>query len=133
MILTIVYTLLHLESDRHRNYRLNSIEKPKETEVPSQCPGETFFSTLLHCVRFFNFLYFLYSSAIKLLFRKNEVLVETFIFTSSTHLSINIMKKRYKVGMKFRKSGCVHWCGSAGGNATDWSLHQVIDNHDFLG
>ena len=22
---------------------------------------------------------------------------------------------------------------STGGNATDWSLHQVIDNHDFLG
>ena len=49
----------HLQNDRHRNYRLNSIEKPKETEVPSQCPGETFFSTLLHCVSFFNFLSFL--------------------------------------------------------------------------
>ena len=22
---------------------------------------------------------------------------------------------------------------STGGNATHWSLHQVIDNHDFLG
>ena len=27
---------------------LNSIEKPKDTEVPSQCPGETFFSTGLN-------------------------------------------------------------------------------------
>ena len=95
MILT-THTLLHLQNDRHRNYRLNSIEKPKETEVPSQCPGETFFSTLLHCVRFSNFLSFLLSSSIKLLFRKNKALVKTFIFTSSTKLSINLMKKDTK-------------------------------------